>query len=342
MRLNDAYFEITNLCNLNCVTCYNRSGLNHIRQELSLSQLTGIIERLAAEFDCTAFSIAGGEPLLYSQLDELLIYIKRHPDFRFSFVTNGTVHNESFIAMIQEDPARFRVQISLDGSCEEINARTRGQGSFEQALQFVDRLSSPLFRPLLKMVISQNNCDDVEPFFHLAAAHGCLPVFDFVTNSGNASDRWDSISLSPKQKLHVNQTIQRLNQQYPECSTGIPFSGGACPLCDRDHPTTALIKTDGTMFPCQLLYDNDYSCGNILTDSTDTIVAGLRRLQDIAIARKAQDYHCSRCPLREKCSHGCLAAALNGCGDPLADDGSCQTRRLEFIQFELLPGLNSQ
>ena len=132
-----AYFEITNQCNLNCITCYIRSCLNHIRRELSADQITQIIERLHREFDCTSFSFAGGEPLLHTQLKELLEYIDLHPEYTFSFVTNGTVHSEAFFSAVQKNPDRFRVQISLDGSSEEINALTRGKGSFERTLLFI-------------------------------------------------------------------------------------------------------------------------------------------------------------------------------------------------------------
>ena len=34
MKVKTVYVEITNQCNLNCRTCYNRSGLNRERREL--------------------------------------------------------------------------------------------------------------------------------------------------------------------------------------------------------------------------------------------------------------------------------------------------------------------
>ena len=330
-----AYFEITNQCNLNCITCYNRSGLNRLRKELSVAQLTQIIDRLYSEFGCTAFSFAGGEPLLHSELNALLIYTQNHPEFNFSFVTNGTVHNEAFFKAIQTNPDRYRVQISLDGSTEEINALTRGKGSFERTLQFIKRLTDLSFRPAIKMVVSQNNLTDIEPFFRLAVSLNCNPVFDFVACNGNASDSWDSINPTPRQKIHVLKLVDRLNKEFPDFQTELPRNNFTCSLTKLDGPVSALIKTDGTIFPCQMLYEDVHACGNILTGSTEFISAKVDELRQLAIARLTQDYNCKRCPMQHGCARGCFASAYYLTGDSLGDDGNCMTRKLEFFDFDL-------
>ena len=46
MIVKTLYIEITNLCNLNCATCYNRSGLNCEREEISAAAL----EQMIADF----------------------------------------------------------------------------------------------------------------------------------------------------------------------------------------------------------------------------------------------------------------------------------------------------
>ncbi len=335
MQVMSAYFEITNLCNLNCITCYNRSGLNRCRKELSVAQLSQIIARLSSEFECTTFSFAGGEPLLHSELSELLNYTQSHPEFKFSFVTNGTVHKEAFFHAIQSNPAQYRVQISLDGSSEEINALTRGKGSFSRTIQFIKRLTDFSFRPAIKMVVSQNNLTDIEPFFRLAVDLNCMPVFDFVACNGNASDSWDSINPTPRQKVQVLKLIDRLNKEFPDFQTELPRNNFTCSLTKPNGPVSALIKTDGTIFPCQMLYENVHACGNILTDSTGFIVSKIDELRQLAIIRLTQDYNCKRCPMQHGCARGCFASAYYLTGDSLGDDGNCMTRKLEFFDFDL-------
>ena len=41
MRISKAYIEITNRCNLNCTTCYNRSGLNTVTREIGVTEVNG-------------------------------------------------------------------------------------------------------------------------------------------------------------------------------------------------------------------------------------------------------------------------------------------------------------
>lgn len=335
MRVTSAYFEITNQCNLNCVTCYNRSGLNQSRHELSFRQITQIIHRLVTDFDCHSFSFAGGEPLLHSELEHLLCYVQEHPEYQFSFVTNGTVHKESFFSAVQANPGQFRIQISLDGSTEEINALTRGKGSYARTLQFIGRLTAFSFRPLLKMVISQNNLADIEPFFRLAVSLNCTPTFDFVACNGNASDAWDTITPTPRQKIQVLKLLDRLNHEFPDFATELPRTGSTCTLSLPDQPVAGLIKTDGTFFPCQLLYEDVHTCGNILTDPTEHLIARISLLQQLAAARLTQDYNCKRCPLQHGCARGCFANAYYLTGDSLGDDGNCLTRKLEFFDFDL-------
>lgn len=43
MRIRTAYIEITNQCNFDCATCYNRSGQNLETLELSPTQVRGMV-----------------------------------------------------------------------------------------------------------------------------------------------------------------------------------------------------------------------------------------------------------------------------------------------------------
>ena len=64
MNVKSVYVETTNICNLNCKTCYNRSGLNKERKEISKAQLEEII-KLFLPFGLSRFLISGGEPALW-------------------------------------------------------------------------------------------------------------------------------------------------------------------------------------------------------------------------------------------------------------------------------------
>lgn len=340
MRISTAYFEITNQCNLNCTSCYNRSGLNHERVELTLEHMITIMDKLASCFETRSFAFAGGEPFLHTEIQSLLSYISKavqtHPDYNFSFVTNGTVHNSAFIQLMQDYPQQIHLQISLDGSCEAVNSLTRGPNAFGRAIHLLSQVTTSENRPVVKMVISQNNLTDVEAFYRMVVSAGGRPDFAFINRSGNAEDNWEYKKVSPQEKVRVIQLIEQLNTKFQlEKPAALPRSTNICPLTDTAQPASILIKSDGMLQPCQLLYDSTYSFGNILHDSPEQLEQGMTRLSQQIKQRLHTDYGCYRCLLRENCGKGCPALAVYNHQNLLAEDDDCLTRRLEFLTLEL-------
>jgi MoaA/NifB/PqqE/SkfB family radical SAM enzyme len=138
MNIISAYIEITNACNLNCETCYNRSGSNRERQEISVGQLAGMIRRLRS-LGCKTVYLAGGEPCLHSDFDRILDLPGSYPDLKFGIVTNGTVHPSKLICQYRTQ-SNLTVQVSLDGSCEAQNLKTRGKQNFEKTVRLIKLL----------------------------------------------------------------------------------------------------------------------------------------------------------------------------------------------------------
>ena len=337
MRIKSAYIEITNLCNLNCSTCYNRSGLNKTKREFSFQDLSQTLRRLRSEFGCQTFRFSGGEPFLHSEMPALIAHmstlLEEDSEINFGFVTNGTISQPELIQLMQQYPERFLLQISLDGSCEEINARTRGVGSFGKSISFLDEVVKSGVKPIVKMVISRHNIADLESFFHMAIQHGASPEFAFVNPAGNALDGWETKGLSAKEKLQALRKINQLGKHYG-LEPSLPRTSLGCALADSEAPLGVLIKCNGVMQPCQLLYDEAYSLGNILTDSTELIHEKRALLSHLACERERRDYGCKNCILKTGCHKGCPAYAVYATGDFLSADGDCDARRLEMLTFD--------
>jgi len=332
VKINNAYIEITNICNLNCRSCYNRSGVPHTKKELSLAKIITLTDRLINEYGCERISLSGGEPTLHSEFSEILEYLLKY-DVQIGVVTNGTSENESFINTINENE-KISIQVSLDGSCEEINAKTRGTGSFIKTKAFLSKLNKAK-KPFVKMVISQNNIEDVRSFYELAVSLDCIPEFDFINIMGNAGEVWQALSLSAKQKLGVLRLISNLNKEYG-ISAHLPYCTSSCPLAVPESAHSVLIKSDGSAYPCQMLYSDKYVLGNLLTDDMEVFETSFRKIADIAQKRIKTDYGCEKCLAKIVCKKGCMAFAEMNTGDPLANDGECDFRKLQIIGFHAL------
>ncbi len=330
MIAENAYIEITNICNLNCRSCYNRSGLNCERRELSFDQIKEICNRLISQFGCKSIGISGGEPTLHSEFDKIIDYLASL-DCEVLVVTNGTTDCRRLCEVYNS--SNIFIQVSLDGSCEEINAKTRGEGSFDAAMEFVSRLHRQNERPHLKMVVSQNNIEDIENFYLLALKNNCIPNYSFVSPLGNATDKWDNLTLTAKQKLFVLREVDRLNKLH-SVEAKLPLCTSSCPLANPESRLSVLIKPDGGIYPCQMLYDEGFCMGNILSGGYNEICAAHKRISDIAKRRMSADFGCDRCVVRPLCRRGCMAFAVMQSGNPLGNDGDCMFRKLQLLGFD--------
>ncbi|MBE6563768.1 MAG: radical SAM protein [Ruminococcaceae bacterium] len=336
MNIKTVYVEITNRCNLNCQTCYNRSGMNRVTKEISPEQIEAICRRFRP-YGMNRLLLSGGEPSLHSRFFDVLALADQYPDMTFGIVTNGTNSDPRFIEAVNCHGNMF-IQISLDGASEESNAKTRGAGNFEKTLSFARQIHTEGRPHLLKMVISKSNIDDVEPFYRLALSLGYQPEFAFIYRSGNADSDWEKKALTAMEKFRLMKRIDRLNEDLhgnaflPRCTVRCPFTRGADSL-------SLCIRTDGGIQPCQMLYDSRFSLGNIFETPNADLENAFRKMCETAKKRLETDYGCSRCLLRNGCGHGCMAAAVCLNGDPLADDGDCAFRKSIFLGYDLKRGI---
>ena len=330
MRFKTVYTEITNRCNLNCSTCYNRSGLNKQTKEMSIEQIEDVLN-LCSRYGATRFLFSGGEPSLHSHFRDLLELIDRYSKLSFGFVTNGTVQDDVWVDFLNSHD-NITLQVSLDGANEESNRLTRGANNFDRAVEFVKKLNRQKQNPLLKMVIWQDNFYCVEDFYRLAVSLNCVPEFAFIYKSGNGSDGWDRKDLTPQQKLSVLRMVRRLNEEYG-IEAFLPMCTVRCPYSVDAEQMSICIKTNGNIQPCQTMYSDAYSIGNVFNFKENEVVERIDALLAVAKQRLSTDYGCEKCLLRSGCGRGCMSAAINNFGDPLASDGACLFRKLQFLDM---------
>ena len=346
MYIKDAYLEITNRCNLNCYYCYNSSGENKTTCELSVQTIEDFISYLLSlelknKDELLKIHLAGGEPLLYSQLDELMDLIEKYIGrVRFSVVTNGTLYNKRFYDLLADND-KIYVQFTLDGCDEQTNALSRGAGFFDKILCNI-RNNKFKITPILKMVISNSNKHQVEQYYRFAVDLGCTPTFAFINQSGNAITNWNDKTLSALDKLNIANKLSALDNEF-NINSYPPYATLSCPLSDHDAERSILIKPNGDIQPCQLLYDENYKLGNIHRHSEPKaknpdpykIEENFNKLSGLISARKSLDFGCKNCLCSSKCNKGCPAMAIYAHNDLNSNDSLCTFRKTEFMKIVL-------
>ncbi|MCM1289582.1 MAG: viperin family antiviral radical SAM protein [Corallococcus sp.] len=118
--MNTINFHVTNSCNYRCTYCF---GKFPDKTELTFEQACIVIDNIANYFSKNGIkdgriNLAGGEPLLYRYLDDIIEYINAY-GIKVSVITNGSLLTEERIALWKDKV--YCIGLSVDTALAEIN-----------------------------------------------------------------------------------------------------------------------------------------------------------------------------------------------------------------------------
>jgi MoaA/NifB/PqqE/SkfB family radical SAM enzyme len=127
---------LTEACNLNCKMCF----LKQIKSKNNFIPLD-IVKKVIKEliYIRPHYSMTGGEPFLYPEIENLITYIKSKGLY-LSIVTNGTMI-EDFAEIIVRSGVD-RLSISIDGSPEKHDSIRRIPGAFSKTLNGIKAINN--------------------------------------------------------------------------------------------------------------------------------------------------------------------------------------------------------
>lgn len=92
---------LTTRCNYQCKYCFAEGEENKDFRELPLNELKKVI-KVSKEFGITNIKLTGGEPLLYTYMEELLDYIRKIEIPYIDLTTNISMLNDSNIKLLNK------------------------------------------------------------------------------------------------------------------------------------------------------------------------------------------------------------------------------------------------
>jgi len=154
----------TKACNLRCIHCYYTAHPGPDPDELTTAEAKTFIDDLA-DFGVPVLLFSGGEPLLRDDLFELGAYAVER-GIRTVISTNGTLIDRTVARRIKEAGFSY-VGISLDG-IGETNDRFRGaRGAFDAALAGFHRCQEAGVRTGLRLTLNKHNVEDLSEILDL-------------------------------------------------------------------------------------------------------------------------------------------------------------------------------
>ena len=169
---------VTSRCNLRCSYCMSELHEDHSQGDalLTRKELITIIEVLAS-LGITKIRFTGGEPLLRSDIVELVREAKHAGIRTVTLTTNGLLLDRYFPALV--DAGLDAINFSIDSLDRELYHTITRRDEYGRVRDNLDRLldSSPIPVKLNVVLMRDINCDDLQRFVALTRDHAVTVRF---------------------------------------------------------------------------------------------------------------------------------------------------------------------
>lgn len=199
--------DITNMCNLRCLHCFNNSGENAVMSnELSDEEVLGLVDSIC-QMHPFSFCFCGGEALLRKNLVIQSLQMLTGANVKCNLVSNGLLANSGTLHAL-EHAGLNGIQFSLDGLCDSHEHMRGLQGLYERVMNAIDlTLNETSLHLSIAFCPTSFNVDDFKPL--------CTLLRDKLRASGKTT-RID-IRVQPLMLLgraRRNRTIRPSTSQY--------------------------------------------------------------------------------------------------------------------------------
>lgn len=158
-------YRITESCNKHCPFCFSRE--KNIALDQSLEDIDKFLQNLKRA-GITAIGVMGGEPLVRSDIVDILKLVKSH-GFESILSTNATLLTEELLEKINS--LIDFMSISLDADGADVNDKYRGINQFDSAVTMISKYDPKIHKFSLKVntVVHKQNIregiDNIPRFF---------------------------------------------------------------------------------------------------------------------------------------------------------------------------------
>lgn len=283
------HIELTRLCNLKCIFCYNQNELIHIETEAVKKVLNE-----AATMGTLHLGMTGGEPLLHPDFLEIASHAKKL-GFLLIIQTNAILIDQAYANKIAElHPAV--VDISIHGASDHSHDLITGtQGSFQKALSAIKMLRTRNCPVRIKTPVTRINQDELEQINELALNLNCVITFDpFISPTLNRDK--EPLALKPDFKKLVDYFEYTIMDNEGDIINLEPKKIND-PLCGMARNSLA-ITAEGNIQSCMRV---PIPLGTIYQHTLSHIWNHNKKLKELRrLSRKSME-KCQQCNLLEYC-----------------------------------------
>ncbi len=265
-RVTNLRISLTQKCNFNCFFCH-KEGQNTQGRELTPRQIE-VIAKAAYQLGMTKIKLTGGEPLLRSDLIEIISRIAKHSS-ELSLTTNG--YSLKYLASPLKKAGLHRVNVSLHSIVPSTFKRITGINGLTQVKEGIAAAILAHLHPVkINMVILKGiNDADIPQMIDYAAQQGAvLQLIEFQPVQNNNWTPWkkyhqdlhdieanlanDAVKILERDLHRRKQyTLSRANNHVTIEIVRPMHNSQFCQNCHRLR-----ITSTGQIKPCLLRNDN--------------------------------------------------------------------------------------
>jgi MoaA/NifB/PqqE/SkfB family radical SAM enzyme len=258
-------FHVTSECSQQCPYCWGPQEIEAVPTETALR----IVSRIAAT-GARRIVFTGGDPLQRADIADLIRHA-RTEGLEVAVSTTGDRLDAAFLSAVGD--AVDLVSLPLDGSCEEVSARTKEPGHFGAVMRALDLLAAhPRIDVKVATPVTRHNLEDVPAIAALLDDRAArMPnrlfynVFQAYPRSMSGDVDWDGLVVTAAEFAALREEVERrphpfrinwldhgtLDRLYvmvfPDGSLTIPSGGRYAdygPFLDVDDLDELLARTD--------------------------------------------------------------------------------------------------
>lgn len=169
--------ELVNRCNLRCPLCRTVLDDGVQRRRMKIGEMVRIVEPVASKLEAVTLYGTRGEPLLHTDLERCIAWMKKVTRARVSVSSNGTLLTESRIRPLL-DSGLDELIVAVDGLSQGSYERYRVGGKLDVVLDNLSRFceaknsGSYATRVILQLIPMATNEHEIERLPEIAAELG--------------------------------------------------------------------------------------------------------------------------------------------------------------------------
>ena len=306
------HVELTSQCPLNCPQCYK----THSEAELQLDFLLDVINQ-ADKMNVFQMALGGGEPLVYRHLLSAIDELSKR-GMASSVTTSGFGLDQCLLAKLQKAGLNH-IQISLNGSCEEIHSHSRE--GYEHAINALNLLNNSGISYGINWVARMDNIDDFPRLIDMAKNCHANNI-NILRYKPSPKEKFEGMDLSLEKLTLLEKTMR--NARGINMKVDSAFSNLLCHFnkragffsgCGAGRRFLAL-DADGCYRPCSHVD---------LKEQGDSLASVWFHSPNLAMFRSIPQQitePCGSCKNLHGC-YGCRAVVLGQGQDFFSGDKTC-------------------